>query len=111
MLNIFKKEQSYAKVIGTGIVSGAAEALYCFVIAGFITSIGERNIEKNPFVGFSFMLILFVMSAAISGLLVFGYPTYLAFKKDFKSAVLASVSSVATIVVIALIFIAIVLLP
>ncbi|MFH0779822.1 MAG: hypothetical protein V1928_03085 [Parcubacteria group bacterium] len=62
-------------------------AIYCGIVAG-IFNLAERFFKDKPDSAFApaLMLTLLVFSAALCGLIVFGYPIYLAMNKDIKKA-------------------------
>ncbi len=70
----------------TPLLIGFLESLgiiaYCLLISGFFLILDR--VEANPpqFLGVAFMLVIFVLSAAISGSIVFGYPVYLILKEN-----------------------------
>ena len=78
MLKALEKEKPY--------VIGACQALgvtiYCGLIAIFFSFLAQNGKEPPGFFGFFAMLMMLVFSAAITGSLVFGYPTYLALVKN-----------------------------
>lgn len=96
-----KKEESFWLY---GIGGGLFEAAYCFFIA--ILMISLAGMIPGPEV-FSFLLLLLIMvfSAAISGILIFGYPLYLALKKQYQEAIFTALLSIATLIVLGLIII------
>ena len=60
-----------------GLYQAIAITLYCALIALFFMYI-TKTAAQPGFFGFFLLLILMVFSAAVTGSLVFGYPTYLA---------------------------------
>lgn len=80
------KKEKY-KNIKMGVLGGLAESIYCGLIALLLWN-GD-NFFNNTFdeaIAPLFVLILLVLSVAISGVLVFGYPAYLAVEKKYKQA-------------------------
>jgi len=68
-----------------GLLQAAGVTAYCALIGGFFWLMDK--ISLNPgFVGIFLMLTLFVFSAVVCGLIVFGYPAYLALNKKIKEA-------------------------
>ncbi|MBU1019288.1 MAG: hypothetical protein ABII07_00180 [Patescibacteria group bacterium] len=62
-------------------------ATYCTLIGLFLWY-GENYFPSTPSVITAIlMLFLLVISAAITGMLVFGYPTYLALNKKIKESI------------------------
>jgi hypothetical protein len=84
----FNKEQvSQKEIIRWGIGGAVAEIVYVLLIVGLF-SVLEKILATPPqFIGFLFMLLLFVFSAGISGLFVFGMPLYLALQKKYTEAI------------------------
>lgn len=77
MLKQLEKE----KVWKVGLLQALLIALYCAGIATFFNFISQA-IPRPGFYGFFLMLVLLVFSAAVTGCLVFAYPTYLAVIKQ-----------------------------
>lgn len=70
-----------------GILAGLAESIYCGLIALMLWYGSEFLSDKmSQVLGSLFGLILLVFSVAVSGVLVFGYPVYLAVEKKYKQA-------------------------
>jgi len=72
------------------ILAGLIQALlvtgYCVLIARYFYFMNQ-NFNSPPMVlGIMLMLMILVFSAAIMGVIVFGYPVYLLFEKKFKKA-------------------------
>ena len=76
------------KPILAGIVSSVLVITYCGLIALFFFM--AENIFPTAggpnFALISFMLVLFVLSAAVCGILVFGLPIYFLIQKEIKKA-------------------------
>ncbi len=64
---------------------------YCFLIGSFIWYSNDFFLGRPGFMNVVFVLVLLVISAAITGSIVFGYPAYLALKQKIKEALLVSV--------------------
>lgn len=73
MLKQLEKEKAWK----IGLLQALLVAIYCSLIATFFNYISQA-IPRPGFFGFFLMLILLVFSAAVTGSLVFAYPTYLA---------------------------------
>jgi len=88
------------KSIKIGLLTGLLEVIYITLIALFLWG-GSSWFNSSDNVLISIiMLLIFVISAAVSGLLVFGYPIYLFLKRNnFKEAVQTSVLSISVIVI------------
>ena len=107
MFNLFKKPNEQIKTnqaIGYGVAGGIAEAVYVALVVTFLSSAENflPNFELNKFFAPMLMLLIFVISAGLSGLAVFGYPAYLALQKNYKNAAIAAVSALVTLVVVGL---------
>lgn len=71
-----------------GLLQTLGVAAYCALVAGFM-SFAEQNLfaqTENAFFGIFFMLTLLVFSAAVVGLLIFGYAVRLALQQHIKEA-------------------------
>ncbi|MBU0731593.1 hypothetical protein KKC88_01800 [Patescibacteria group bacterium] len=89
------------KPILAGIASSVLVITYCGVIAIFFILAGETSfapVDGPNFFFFIFMLILFVLSAAVCGVLVFGLPVYFLIQNDIKKASLYLAAILAAIV-------------
>jgi uncharacterized membrane protein len=92
-----------AEVMKFGFLGGILEATYCFLIAsGLLILSNTMPQPKVPLVGFLLFLLLFVFSAAISGILVFGYPGYLVIQKRYQEALMTFLTTLVTIAIIGL---------
>jgi len=68
-----------------GLLQSLGVVLYCGLIASFFKY--AENIGPEPgILGMVLMLMLLVVSAAITGSLVFGYAAYLAMQQKLKEA-------------------------
>lgn len=97
------KKINDAKVMRYGFLGGIAEAFYCFLVVLFMSFIQQSltiSAKASGLVGFLLFLLVFVVSAAVSGLLVFGYPAYLALKQRFAEALMTAATSLLTIAII-----------
>ena len=69
-----------------GLLQSLGVLLYCVLLSGFFRLM-EGVMPRQPgILTWVLMLFLLVFSAAITGLLVFGYPVYLALNKKVKEA-------------------------
>ena len=82
-----KKVQGGVHIAWYGLFSALGEVAYIGLVASFMW-IGDKFVPlvNTPIYGFVLMLTLFVFSAVISGLIVLGYPIYIAMKGDVKKA-------------------------
>ena len=99
----FKEKIDTSLVMKFGFLGGIAEALYCSLVASLIMFLDKTMSQPpTPILGLVFMLLLLVFSVGVSGLLIFGYPTYLAFQKRFAEGLMAAITSLITLVIIGL---------
>lgn len=97
-----KKQENYWLY---GIGGGVLEAIYCFFIAILIILLGRVMTGHFGVFNFLLMLLIFVFSAAVSSLLIFGYPIYLAIKKQYQEAIFTILLSIATLIIIGLLIV------
>ncbi len=72
-----------------GLVQAVGIVAYCALISGFFWLMEEISVKPPQILASTLILLLLVFSAAVCGLIVFGYPAYLALnKKDFRKPVL-----------------------
>jgi magnesium-transporting ATPase (P-type) len=97
-----EEKQDINKAIGFGVLGGLGQVLYCTLVVSFFNAAEKifPPLVGSQLTGALFMLILFVFSVGTTGLIVFGYPAYLAFQKQFKPAILAAVSALVTLIAI-----------
>jgi len=70
-----------------GLLQAIGVAIYCSLVAIFFRLMNSSRIENSPEIwGIALMLFLLVFSAAVCGILVFGYPIYLIAQRDVKKA-------------------------
>lgn len=100
---MFKKQKiNESEVMKFGFLGGIAEATYIFSVACLIMFL-DKVIPKTPqpaVFQIVLVLLLFVFSAAVSGILVCGYPAYLAFQKRFSEALMTGVTTLVTLAII-----------
>jgi len=67
-----------------GFLQAVGVSAYCFIIVGFFFLMDKYmpTSSEPMFIGAGIMLIIFVLSAAITGSMVFGYPVYLILKEN-----------------------------
>jgi hypothetical protein len=101
---MFAKKINHREMAQKAVIAGFIEAAYIFCVAGFFlaSSIIFGGQQQGPGIIISVMsfLILFVISASVSGLLMLGYPIYYALQKQFKEALICLVSSIGSLVVV-----------
>ena len=69
-----------------GLLQALGVAVYCALIMGLMRLLETINIKPPIFLTGTVMLLLLVISVAIVGVLVFGYPAILALDKNIKRA-------------------------
>ena len=94
-----------------GLLQAIGVTIYCALIGGFFFLMEKVAITPG-FFGIFLMLTLFVFSAAVTGLIVFGYPAYLALNRKIKEAIsVLAYTLLYALVAILLIGLVIVILP
>lgn len=76
------------KPCSIGLGQSLGVTVYCSLVASFFRYIGQTSVQPDGIAGVTLMLFLMVFSAAVTGLLVFGYPAYLALHNKIKEALL-----------------------
>ncbi|MDP3964212.1 MAG: hypothetical protein Q8Q20_00950 [bacterium] len=91
-----KHEISTVKI---GVAAGLLEGVFISVVAVFMRYIEQwfKSADSSAALSSLAFLFLFVFSAGISALVVFGYPMFLVLKNKFHEAVLASLTSLGTL--------------
>lgn len=69
-----------------GFLQAVGVAIYCSLVSLFFWSMGNNLDEPPQILGMAMMLLLLVFSAAVCGILVFGYPSYLMTQQNIKRA-------------------------
>ena len=67
-----------------GLLQAAGLVVYCGAVATLMLNLGAIFGKQPGLFGIVFFLMLFVVSAVISGAIVLGYPAYLALSGRFK---------------------------
>lgn len=80
-----------AKLSSIGLLQALGVTAYCFLVGLFIWNANNFFADRPGFMNIVFVLVLLVVSAGITGSIVFGYPAYLALKQKIKEALLVSV--------------------
>jgi hypothetical protein len=96
------KKLNKAKIYKWGISAGIGQLIYIVLVVLIIMALDQIMKETAAYGGplaMLLVLILLVFSAAISGLIVFGYPAYLFLQKNYKQAVCTVLTSLATILI------------
>jgi len=100
-----RKKLNYDDVLKNGILAGLAQVLYTSAIVFIMSNMGnffQTHNEALEYLAPLLMLLLFVFSAGISGLIILGYPTFLFFQKKHLEAGYTLLISLATIFIIAI---------
>jgi hypothetical protein len=93
----FQKKPENLWIYGVG--GGLCEVAYCFFIAVLLNFLNNYIVGMGQVFGFMLALIILVFSVAVSGLLIFSYPIYLAIKKFYVEAVTTAMMSIATLII------------
>ncbi|MFA5022482.1 MAG: hypothetical protein WC508_05395 [Patescibacteria group bacterium] len=96
-----KQKINESEIMKFGFLGGIAQATYCLLVV-VVISILDKVMPTPPIqiAGFMLVLLLFVFSAAVSGILVFGYPAYLATQNRFIEALMTALTTLATLAII-----------
>ncbi len=101
-------EDGKKSYISRGILAGLLEGVYIFLVGLFMFSTeGLYDSSEVPVMNVVVMLTLFVFSAGVSGLIVFGYPVLLVTKQRYAEAVKTVVATLATLLTLFVIVFAI----
>lgn len=93
-----------------GLLQALGVVVYCVLVGCFFQFMDKSSIEPPGFVGIVLILVLLVISAAITGLLVFGYAAYLAMHEKTKEALTVFAYTILYILGIALVIMTVLLL-
>lgn len=98
-----QKNTNESQIFTYGILGAAAEIGYIFLVAMGMT-VMQSTMPHDPPMPFGavIFLLIFVLSASISGMLVFGYPAYLALRGKVAEAFTTVGVSIATFFVFGL---------
>ncbi len=108
---MFNKKTSKNEIIKWGIAAGFLECTYVFLVILVFNILSERGQQMENFItGGLFMLLLFVLSVLISGVLVLGRPVMLVLNKKVSEAVANFFVSLSTIFVIFLVIFLLIIL-
>jgi len=113
--NLFNRDRISGPV-GQGVVAGLMELAYIALVAVFMVGtqalVANQTASWMAVFGILVFLSLFVVSAAVSGVLTLGYPLYYFLEHKYKEALYAFLGTVATMFVIfAIIFLIVLLVP
>ncbi|MDD2806989.1 MAG: hypothetical protein PHW95_00510 [Patescibacteria group bacterium] len=89
-----KQKINESEVMKFGFLGGIAEAAYCFIVVLVMESLNQAMPQgPSGSYGFLIFLLIFVFSAGVSGILVFGYPAYLAIQKRYIESLMTAITS------------------
>lgn len=97
------KKINDVKVMRYGFLAGIGQALYCFIVVLFMSFIQQSlttSAKASGLIGFLLFLLVFVFSAAVSGLIVLGYPAYLTAERKFAEALMTVITTLLTLAII-----------
>ena len=96
-----KNKINDSAIIKFGFLGGILEALYCGLVVFLMWAVeSSQPNETMPMAAMLLVLLLFVLSAGISALLIFGYPAYLFLNKRYGEALMTAVFSLATLAIV-----------
>jgi len=97
-----KKTINTKDLVKFGVLTGLLEIVYIALVAGFVI-MSETFLPDGPkpiIIGIMTFLTLFVFSASVSGVLVFGLPFYLALQNKYKEALITLLATAISLIVI-----------
>ena len=99
---MFKKQKiNESEVIKFGFLGGIAQAAYCLAVVLAINIIQKSMpMPTNSIITPLLLLLIFVFSAAVSGIFVFGYPAYLAMQQRYVEALMTALITLACLAMI-----------
>ena len=94
-----RKKSDQQLLVKNGISAGLIEIIFVILVAFFFIAAESLLPDKSGsmILGIASMLILLVISAAVAGALIFGWPLYLALQKKYREAVLVFCCTLATL--------------
>lgn len=89
-----------SEVMKFGFLGGIAQATYCFIVVLVLQalSVAMPKGPEAPYGALMFLLI-FVFSAGVSGVFVFGYPAYLAIQKRYIESLMTAITTFVTLAI------------
>ena len=98
-----KQKFNESEVIKFGFLGGIAQAAYCFAVVLAMNFVSQ-SVPKasNTIIIPLLFLLVFVFSAAVSGIFVFGYPAYLAARQRYLEALMTASITLACLAMIGL---------
>lgn len=96
-----KQKIDEAEVMKFGFLGGMAEAVYILFVVLFLNVLGSSAPSIKPqIIGAVLLLLVFVFSAGVSAILIFGYPLYMAVQKRYTESLMTAVTSLLTLMII-----------
>ncbi len=96
-----KQKIDESEVLKFGFLGGIAQATYILLVAMFIQVMAVAGpVIEGRIGGMIMFLIVFVFSVAVSGILVFGYPAYLAIQKRYVESLMTAVTTLVSLGII-----------
>lgn len=89
---------SAGKIVFLGLAQALGTAIYCALVAFFLMSSGTWFARPNVALAIATFLLLFILSACITGGLVLGYPGYLVLRQRVQEGLLLLISTVAWLI-------------
>lgn len=97
-----KQKINESEVMRFGFAGGLAQAIYILLVVMLINNLEAALPEessKEIATGILF-LTLFVFSAGVSAIILFGYPAYLGFQQRYAEALMTAITSFTTLAII-----------
>ena len=69
-----------------GLLQALGVVIYAILISGFFQLMAKISVQPSVFITSALMLAILIFSAAVCGLIVFGYSAYLALNQRIKEA-------------------------
>jgi len=105
-MGLFKHKINKLEVLKWGILGGAAEAVYLFMVIMLFFAMDGKGNKTSPVMGIVMMIIM-VVSVMISVVLVGGKPLSLVVKKRIREAGFIFLTTLVTLIVILAILLAV----
>ena len=96
-----KQKIDESEVLKFGFLGGIAEATYILLVALLMqVMMVARPAGKGQIGDVILVLIMFVFSVAMSAIIVFGYPVYLAVQKRYAESLMTAVTTLVSLAII-----------
>ena len=100
---MFGKKVDQAEVLKFGFFGGITQGTYILFVVLLIQYISTNFSDAELGIGGPVLFLsLFVFSAAVSGIFVFGYPIYLAMQKRYAEGLMTALTTLFTLAIIAI---------